>query len=152
MGLDMYLKARTGVGMADWLPPDEQIKFQMLEREFVAEDLVCPEFKFAEVEFCAIYWRKSNQIHRWFVDNVQGGVDNGGRYYVAVDELKKLEELCIEALETRDPTLLPPQEGFFFGSTEINDSYWGDIEYTLKSLKRIKPFANRYDFEYWASW
>ena len=26
------------------------------------------------------YWRKSNQIHKWFVDNIQEGVDNCATY------------------------------------------------------------------------
>lgn len=37
-----------------------------------------------------IYWRKANQIHKWFVDNVQDGNDDCGRYYVSKDNLKNL--------------------------------------------------------------
>jgi hypothetical protein len=40
------------------------------------------------------YWRKANQIHKWFVDNVQGGVDDCGEYLVTEDELDELRELC----------------------------------------------------------
>ena len=39
-----------------------------------------------------IYWRKANQIHKWFVDNVQDGNDNCGRYYVDKETLRSLLE------------------------------------------------------------
>lgn len=42
------------------------------------------------------YWRKANQIHKWFVDNVQDGEDDGKYYYVDIDQLKELLELCKE--------------------------------------------------------
>ena len=28
------------------------------------------------------YWRKANHIHKWFVDNVQEGIDDYREYYV----------------------------------------------------------------------
>lgn len=37
-----------------------------------------------------LYWRKANQIHKWFVENVQDGNDDCGRYYVSEDTLKTL--------------------------------------------------------------
>lgn len=40
------------------------------------------------------YWRKANQIHSWFVHNVQGGVDNCGTYPVSHTKLKELKETC----------------------------------------------------------
>ncbi len=36
------------------------------------------------------YWRKANQIHNWFVENVQGGVDDCGHYPVTIAQLEKL--------------------------------------------------------------
>jgi len=33
--------------------------------------------------------------------------------------------------------LLPPSEGFFFGSSDIDDYYWQDLEYTVEQLKDI---------------
>ena len=40
------------------------------------------------------YWRKANQIHNWFVNNVQNGNDNCGTYYVGVEQLEELSENC----------------------------------------------------------
>jgi len=35
-------------------------------------------------------WRKANQIHRWFVENVQDGNDDCKEYYVSRENLKEL--------------------------------------------------------------
>ncbi len=41
-----------------------------------------------------MYWRKANHIHGWFVDNVQGGTDDGRTYFVPWDKLRGLLKLC----------------------------------------------------------
>lgn len=50
----------------------------------------------------AIYWRKANAIHKWFVDNVQGGNDDCGIYEVDVNELARLHDACKEVLESTE--------------------------------------------------
>lgn len=40
------------------------------------------------------YWRKANQIHKWFVDNVQKGEDDCGYYKVSKKKLEELRDLC----------------------------------------------------------
>lgn len=50
----------------------------------------------------AIQWRKANAIHKWFVDNVQGGNDDCGMYEVSVDDLVKLHDACKEVLESTE--------------------------------------------------
>ena len=40
------------------------------------------------------YWRKANAIHKWFVDNVQDGVDNCAEYYVSDEQLRELLARC----------------------------------------------------------
>lgn len=45
------------------------------------------------------YWRKANQIHRWFVDNVQNGVDNCKKYPVTRKQLNDLLELVNKVLK-----------------------------------------------------
>lgn len=47
----------------------------------------------------AIYWRKANHIHKWFVDHVQGGNDDCGTYPVEVDQLIELRDACRKVLE-----------------------------------------------------
>lgn len=45
------------------------------------------------------YWRKANQIHNWFVGNVQDGVDDCGKYEVTEDKLTALLNTCERVLE-----------------------------------------------------
>ena len=40
------------------------------------------------------YWRKANQIHAWFVDNVQDGIDDCREYEISKENLEKLLETC----------------------------------------------------------
>jgi len=42
--------------------------------------LSIPLNKVVTIELDYAYWRKANQIHNWFVENVKDGVDNCGNY------------------------------------------------------------------------
>lgn len=85
------------------------------------------------------YWRKCNQIHFWFVENVQDGNDDCGRYNVDISQLEELLDAVNMVL--KDPSksehLLPTQAGFFFGSTEYDDYYIDDLVYTKNMLEEI---------------
>lgn len=50
--------------------------------------------------------------------------------------------------------LLPTQDGFFFGSTDYDEYYYYDIEYTEKVLKETveAPDFNEWRYYYRASW
>jgi hypothetical protein len=108
----------------------------------------------ASVEVTCAYWRKANQIHSWFVREVQGGEDNCGEYYVSSDKLIELLAICKHSLENKDPALLLPQGGFFFGSTDIDEWYWNDIKSTISQLERILalPEFDNLSFYYNSSW
>ncbi|SFA89590.1 MULTISPECIES: hypothetical protein [unclassified Bacillus (in: firmicutes)] len=101
------------------------------------------------------YWRKANQIHHWFVENVQEGVDPSDPYEVSREQLVGLHQLCIKVIDTKQaPALLPTQPGFFFGSTDYDDYYYLDVEYT-KSITEI--LLNTFNFDthylvYQSSW
>lgn len=41
-----------------------------------------------------IYWRKSNQVHNWFVVNAQDGEDNCQPHSVSREQLEELRDLC----------------------------------------------------------
>lgn len=45
------------------------------------------------------YWRKANQIHNWFVENVQDGVDDCGYYEVSRQKLQDLLADCRDVLK-----------------------------------------------------
>lgn len=40
------------------------------------------------------YWRKANQIHNWFVENVQNGIDDCKAYEVTEEKLRELLNTC----------------------------------------------------------
>lgn len=48
----------------------------------------------ASIEEQVAYWRKANQIHNWFVENVQEGVDDCGAYEVSKEQLEDLLDIC----------------------------------------------------------
>jgi len=100
------------------------------------------------------YWRKANQIHRWFVDNVQNGVDNCGDYYVSTDDLEKLLEVCIAVNLNHEQadTLLPSTSGFFFGNTEYDEWYFKDIDNTIEILKEALADESDSSYYYSSSW
>ena len=100
------------------------------------------------------YWRKANHIHKWFVDNCQDGRDDCGHYHVSCEQLKDLRDRVQRVIDwNRLATdLLPRQEGFFFGSNEIDDGYWEDLRLTLVIIDRALSLPDQWDFEYHSSW
>jgi hypothetical protein len=143
MGLDMYLNAKRFM----WHTEDELAAT-------VAQAF--PELKGRRVKQViveAMYWRKCNAIHKWFVDNVQEGNDDCGDYWVSREQLETLRQLILEVLDTKDASLLPPQVGFFFGSTDVDEWYWEDLRRTADGLeKALNEFPESWDFEYHSSW
>ncbi|NCV84608.1 MAG: hypothetical protein EBW14_01700 [Oxalobacteraceae bacterium] len=164
MGLDMYLHAKKYVEKIEWSKLDRDNDLGLDSPEVVNplwNDIVnisgmsdvATDIYGVHVEVTCAYWRKANQIHAWFVKNVQGGNDNCGEYYVSHEKLKELLTTCQQALFSKDPSLLPPQEGFFFGGTDIDEWYWQDIKDTIKKLKRVLvPEMSKLSFYYTSSW
>jgi len=60
------------------------------------------DFEVKEIVIKAGYWRKANQIHRWFVEQVQEGKDDCGYYYVSRQHLVDLRDLCKRVIENKD--------------------------------------------------
>lgn len=107
------------------------------------------------------YWRKANAIHRWFVDNVQGGVDDCNDYPVEIEQLAELRERCIKVLDNPDLALdlLPPTSGFMFGSTDIDEWYLNSLDHTVRMItdvvgRLLAPDTDRTDVSiaYQSSW
>jgi hypothetical protein len=147
MGLDMYLTAEK------YVFSDEEAK--------VSEALAKAGFnnKGKEIKTISVNimtWRKANQIHRWFVENVQKGEDDCKRYYVNLVKIGVLVSLCQRVLDDHAlaKDLLPTQEGFFFGSYEYDEMYFADINETLAFLIPIiqDPSWRNWDFYYQSSW
>lgn len=163
MGLDMYLSARKYVEKIDWKKVDMQNNIDYSAATFPDFDEVvqtagladlATDIYGASVSVTAAYWRKSNQIHNWFVNNVQQGQDDCGEYYVTHEKLEALLETCKEVVANKNPQLLQPVGGFFFGSTDIDQYYWEDIKRTIKKLQKIKKHKlyDKLSFYYSSSW
>ena len=165
MGLDMYLSARKHINKIEWdkLDRENGINYSeatapqwndVVEAAGVATLVDKESIYGVDVSVNVAYWRKSNQIHNWFVINVQRGEDDCGEYYVSHNKLKELVNTCTLAITNKDPNLLPPREGFFFGSTDVDEWYWKDI---MDTINQLQPIIDRPDFEnlsfyYQSSW
>jgi hypothetical protein len=138
MGLSMYLLAQKIVD------PDEENAGNAAEVDAVKNALaVCRVDEHWSATFkirVLLYtWRDANQIHGWFVNNVQDGIDDQKYHIVERDQLEQLVQLCNEALSNRQRAgeILPPMEGFFFGSTDIDEDYFETLEDTVTQITRI---------------
>lgn len=155
MGLDMYLSAEK------FISGYEHNKDQNFAKVLSLLNLTEKDVHHsATIEVTVGYWRKANAIHNWFVKNVQGSNDDCRQYYVSPDHLKELRRICKLALfdynagdfESAAKTL-PPTEGFFFGSTKLDDGYKADLEYTIELINRcLSDTFKGFDFNYRASW
>jgi hypothetical protein len=155
MGLDMYLSAeKYNYGALDEKPT------QLTKAVNLFVDTGGYQVKSFKIWACD--WRKANQIHEWFVQNVQGGEDDCQPYNVDTGQLSELVDLCKQIMAVKKLSerkklaeeLLPPQGGFFFGSTKIDKYYFQDLKDTIKKLE---PFATdpawaSWDFTYQSSW
>ena len=155
MGLDMYLTGRKYV--KDWA--------YNYDGDVIPEDTpakVCAKacgIVNAPVSYLILdlaYWRKANSIHGWFVKNVQGGEDDCREYSVGRDELEALLALVNRVIDGdgKPEDLLPPEGGFFFGSTDIDDGYMQDMVDTKDALTKIlnDPSLAGVNFYYQSSW
>ena len=102
-------------------------------------------------------WRKANQIHKWFVDNIQGGTDDCKEYSVDTEQLEELLKLIKKVLlykpsQEKAEELMPNQSGFFFGTENYDDYYWKDLEETKKVLEEVVKDPGSGDFVYQSSW
>lgn len=134
MGLDMYLTARKSV-FGNFPETKDQYNNVVQASDF--GDLADTEMSHASVRVTSIYWRKANQIHGWFVQNIQNGQDECDEFDVPITKLKELRDLCVRVKTEKNAELLPPLPGFFFGSYEIDEWYWKDIDYTIEQLNRV---------------
>ena len=94
MGLDMYLSAKRYVGGWDFSKEDEKTAYNAVMKAINKPGWRCEGSPHLEVEASVAYWRKANQVHAWFVENVQGGNDDCNSYEVSAEQLQELVNLC----------------------------------------------------------
>ena len=148
MGLDMYLSAKRYL-------------FSFNEHDKALADRIDAEIglnglgRTKEISREAMYWRKANAIHYWFVMNVQDGEDNCKEYYVSREQLQSLLDTLKQVNQDHSlaDDLLPTSEGFFFGSTDYEDWYYQDIKDTIPVLESLlNQDLEQWDFYYQSSW
>lgn len=154
MGLDMYLRAEQYVGGWKHGSDEETALYHSLLKEVGLEGFGAPDSPSLTINVTVAYWRKANQIHKWFVDNVQDGEDECRPHDVSRQDLRDLLALCKRVLAEKDlvPATLPPQPGFFFGAYEVDEWYWADINSTIEQLERVLRLPDNVSFVYQSSW
>ena len=164
MGLDMYLEARKYVSKIDSKATTDY-ENPVLTADYKTVSAFFPDwagddtgFAGAEVSMNIGYWRKANQVHQWFVDNCAEGEDDCKPVFVSADKLRELrattEHLLANRTDEEALKLLAPSQGFFFGTYEIDEWYWADLERTVKILDKAIRLAEDEDCSiyYQASW
>ena len=173
MGLDMYIyriKKFENCNLKDVFAVDSWLDLQKYKAEH-------PGYKCTMQKWCGMdkpakkiidfykndmydevaYWRKENEIHRWFVENVQDGEDECQiSRPLTREDLIELLDLCVQVLRNPEKAeeLLPTRSGFFFGGTAYDEWYFRGICSTIYQLGYILETT---DFEtqalyYHASW
>lgn len=164
MGLDMYLSRRVFIG--NEYRDNKKMELVRLTGSDVSswgEPHGIKDERISYITEGVGYWRKANAIHGWFVRNVQGGKDECQESPVTREQLQELLDLCkniidgaksvsgiCSELATRE---LPPQCGFFFGSTNMDDGYFEDLKHTISILEPILAMKeDAGEYFYHSSW
>jgi hypothetical protein len=153
MGLDMYLYKKHYVKNWDWMADHEKHTISVKKGKKKL-DHIKPE-RISHVVELVGEWRKFNALHKWFVDNVQEGVDDCRETYVDESDLKMLLETLNYVYENKDTAdvILPIAKGFYFGDEEITEDYWNNIKFTIIWLKDLLEEDNKgASFYYRSSW
>jgi len=179
MGLDMYLHKHTYV--KNWEHHSDEQRVNITVMQNGKEHPTIKTNRISTIIEEVAYWRKANQIHNWFVQNVQDGDDNCQEHYVGSDQLKELVETCKKVLASLENSpkktiqvetgwhsdeqtdvevaentelaeeLLPTQSGFFFGSTKYDEYYINDLKDTIQQLEPLLTEEGG-SFYYSSSW
>jgi len=159
MGLDMFLKEEIYIGA----------KFEhrkvtgTIDISINGNKKHIPFNKIYSITIDVAYWRKANQIMNWFTRRNDWD-DDRQEVTLSGKELMEFVHSCktvIASLKSSRATnsngtivfldtdtaleLLPPLEGFFFGSQNIDEYYLNDLEKTIEQLSEIEE-DNYYKF------
>lgn len=160
MGLDMYLSVRKYVSRLEYSEPQkprQTYEFGELVRITNTSNIVeVGGVTGAYVEVPVYYWRKANAIHKWFVDNYAGGVDDCRPVEIQREDLLKLVNTLKEVIDNQAdaPDILPATNGVFFGSDEYDEWYFDTIKASYEDLNSLHDNLTDEDswLVYQASW
>jgi hypothetical protein len=181
MGLDMYLSKKTYVKQWSHRKPEDQFEVSVTKGGNDYPNIKPERVSYVIEEL--MYWRKANQIHGWFCNNTEEIQADVKYYVTKTDLDVLLEtcktvldilektpkktkqvvagwkdgEQYMEDVEVYDndvlQDILPPTQGFFFGSDTIDDYYKQDIVDTMNFLQEeLANCLEDDEYEYYASW
>ncbi len=160
MGLDQYLYANQYLSPSEFMGAERNQKYSDIISAVKAESFVHDDLPSASVAIKVGYWRKENAIHEWFVANCQNGEDDCREYPVMREQLETLKSVCETVLLDKQVTgtddlakeMLGTSEGFFFGSTEYDEWYYGGLTDTIAIIDGCLKMSNDWEFSYQSSW
>lgn len=104
------------------------------------------------------YWRKANQVHKWFVDNVQNGVDDCREYVVTLSNVKELLETCKKVLSGVELKKGKVINGYKYENDEMIPCY-EDGEYIEDATiaEKLLPISSGFffggtEYDQWYVW
>ena len=156
----MYLYKKTYVQNWEHNPPEQHHQIEIKRGGVLRKDIKPNRICYITEQVA--YWRKFNALHGWFINNCGGGVDECQDISVDEEKLKELLETLKEVSSnfTKAEELLPPTQGFFFGSDEVDEYYKEEVNSTIKIIEDLleeNEQSKEYglysgEFEYRASW
>jgi hypothetical protein len=169
IGLDMYLIEEEYV--SPWMDEDRYKAFiaasgreDLFARHGTGANLSSDSLT---VQYRVGYWRKADHIHKWFVDNVQDGVDECQLSLIEREQLGELYNLCKEVLEVAlidDGSVINPRvcEALLPSSDlgvagHCDEWYIHGVERTVKILDALRSEDGTFgragmDYYYKSSW
>ena len=109
MGLDMYLSRRTYVQR--WDHQRDEYKYSVTVTRGGKPVTNIRSENITYITERVGYWRKANQIHSWFVKNVQDDKDDCDEYHVSLEQLQELLDAVNKVLESIELTSCPIEDG-----------------------------------------
>lgn len=103
------------------------------------------------------YFRKVNFLVKYFSD-LGFDVEHQVPFYINKDQVTELRDRCRRVLDDHSlaEDLLPTMSGFFFGSTDYDEYYFGDVEEVLKYCEEsLLPMFDELDDResiYFSTW
>lgn len=138
MGLDMYLYE------------DEYVsEYSNKERYAAVCEALGRTDESISISYTVGYWRKANQIHQWFVQNVQDGVDECQKSYVSKDKLKELYDACKQVVDGATTEEGNVHTGWSVGAEGKTDHYAvGQVltDEAVQLAEKVLPTASGFFF------
>lgn len=128
MGLDMYLHKKHYVKNWEHNPKEKQFSFLIKKGGKKADFINTKKICYIEEEVA--YWRKANQIHKWFIDNCADGDGDRTTMDVSREQLVELLGLCKKVVDASELI-----DGKINNGQQYQDGKWVDIKVDGKYIK-----------------